>query len=199
MKKYIIAILIILLVIIGVNFVSKNSVPNDVNSANVQDSVINNNTASTTTSQLELKNPAIKITGYGPAGKFHDFSFDSVSYSKISLDQNGLPIDGQVVIELSSVNTGIDGLNNHLKSEDFFDIAKNPQAIFDLEKVEKISDNNYKVTGNFTLRGVTKAITFDVVKKENIFSGNYLISIAEFGINYVGVNDQAKVAFSFEI
>lgn len=199
MKKYIIAILIILLIIIGINFVNKSSVPNDINSATVQDAVINRETSTTTTSQLDIKNPSLKITGYGPAGKIHDFNFDSVSYSKLSLDENGIPVDAQIVIELSSVNTGIEALNNHLKSEDFFDIAKNPQAIFDLEKVEKLAGDKYKVTGNLTLRGVTKSVSFDVVKKENVYSGDYLISVSEFGISYIGVNDQAKVAFSFEI
>ncbi|TAG17635.1 MAG: YceI family protein [Cytophagia bacterium] len=51
-------------------------------------------------------------------------------------------------------------LIGHLKSDDFFSVAKNPKAAF---KITKVEGNN--VTGNMTIKGITNSITFPVVMK----------------------------------
>jgi polyisoprenoid-binding protein YceI len=50
----------------------------------------------------------------------------------------------------------------HLESPDFFDVAKFPKATFKSKKVEKAGENRLKVTGDLTLRDVTKEVTLDV-------------------------------------
>jgi polyisoprenoid-binding protein YceI len=64
-------------------------------------------------------------------------------------------------IDVSTVDTGEDARNNHLKTPDFFDVAKYPTATFTSTSVAK-SGNGLAVSGNFTLHGVTKPIVLTV-------------------------------------
>jgi polyisoprenoid-binding protein YceI len=62
----------------------------------------------------------------------------------------------------ASVNTGVDQRDGHLKSADFFDVATYPTITFTSTGITKVSTGKYKLTGNFTMHGVTKAITLDL-------------------------------------
>ena len=69
----------------------------------------------------------------------------------------------KVTIPIASLNTGVPDLDEHLKSEDFFELAKYPTATFVSTRVEKGMDmNHFKVTGNLTIRSVTRPVTLDV-------------------------------------
>jgi len=69
----------------------------------------------------------------------------------------------KVIIPLASLNTGVPDLDEHLKSEDFFEVAKFPTATFVSTRVEKgMGMNRFKVTGNLTIRKVTKPVMLDV-------------------------------------
>src|SRR4029453_13058569 len=68
-----------------------------------------------------------------------------------------------VTIPLSSLNTGVPALDEHLRSEDFFEVAKFPTASFRSTKVEQgAGKDRLKVTGELNLHGVTKPVTLDV-------------------------------------
>jgi polyisoprenoid-binding protein YceI len=64
-------------------------------------------------------------------------------------------------VDVSTVDTGEPGRDNHLKSDGFFDVAKYPTASFTSTSIVK-KGGNLEVTGNFTLHGVTKPIVLDV-------------------------------------
>ncbi len=66
-----------------------------------------------------------------------------------------------VTLDASSINTGQEKRDGHLKSPDFFDVAKFPTITFKSTKVEK-SGEGLKVTGDLTMHGITKPVTFDV-------------------------------------
>lgn len=51
-------------------------------------------------------------------------------------------------------------LTNHLKSDDFFSIAKHPVAKFKISKVEKQKDGKHNVSGKLTIKGITKDVSF---------------------------------------
>jgi polyisoprenoid-binding protein YceI len=82
-----------------------------------------------------------------------------------------------------------------LKTADFFDVAKYPEANFVSTTIKPGGENGatHTVTGNLTLHGVTKAITFpatinvtpDVATVDSSFS----INRKDFGINYAGAAD----------
>ncbi len=61
--------------------------------------------------------------------------------------------------DIDSIHTGNEQRDGHLKSADFFDAANHPKLTFTSTSVEKIGDVDYKVTGELTLKGVTKPIT----------------------------------------
>ncbi len=73
--------------------------------------------------------------------------------------------DAQIdfTVDVASINTGNEMRDNHLKAEDFFDVAKFPKMVFKSTSFKKISGNKYELKGNLTIRDVTKPVTFQVV------------------------------------
>jgi len=82
----------------------------------------------------------------------------------IKLDIGERPEDSTVTatIEAASLNSGVEDRDNHLRSGDFFNVEKYPTMTFTSTKVERTGDNTFQVTGDFTIRDVTKPLTFDV-------------------------------------
>lgn len=64
--------------------------------------------------------------------------------------------------DVNSITTENEKRDSHLKSPDFFDAVKYPQIKFSSTSFKKISDNKYKLIGNFTMKDVTKSEEFDV-------------------------------------
>ena len=112
--------------------------------------------AGTTTYQID---PRHSSAGFGVThlmistvrGEFHGVTgtvvVDDTDISKSSVN---------VTIDATTVDTREPDRDKHLKSEAFFDVAKYPTITFQSTKVERNSDGNLKVTGDLTIRGVTK-------------------------------------------
>src|SRR5690606_39960532 len=60
-----------------------------------------------------------------------------------------------------SIDTRQEDRDNHLRSADFFDVENHPKITFKSTSVEKVGENQYKVTGDLTIRGVTRPVTLD--------------------------------------
>lgn len=69
----------------------------------------------------------------------------------------------EVGVETASINTDLEMRDNHLKSEDMFDVANFPAMSFKSTSFKKKEGNKYTMTGNLTIKGVTKPASFDVV------------------------------------
>jgi polyisoprenoid-binding protein YceI len=65
-------------------------------------------------------------------------------------------------IDVSSVDTRDNSRDGDLKSDHFFDVAKYPTMTFTSTQIESAGPGKLKMTGNLTLHGVTKVVTFDV-------------------------------------
>ena len=63
---------------------------------------------------------------------------------------------------VASINTGVDMRDNHLKTAEFFDATTYPTTTFTSTAITKVSPGKYKLTGKFTMHGVTKTITMDL-------------------------------------
>lgn len=68
----------------------------------------------------------------------------------------------EITIESASLNTDLEMRDNHLKSEDMFNVEKFPTLTFKSTSLTKIAGNKYTMTGDLTIKGVTKPITLDV-------------------------------------
>ncbi|WP_173910780.1 YceI family protein [Acinetobacter sp. Marseille-Q1618] len=96
------------------------------------------------------------------------FSTPSANFSNI---QGTINVDNEkpanssvdVTIPLESLNTNVKALDEHLKKADFFDAEKYPNITFKSTKVQALGKNKYKITGNLTVKDVTKPVVLDAV------------------------------------
>jgi polyisoprenoid-binding protein YceI len=101
----------------------------------------------------------------------------------------------QVELDLDSVNMDEPKLTKHLKSPDFFDVAKFPKATFKSTSIKAGGEGSatHTVTGNLDLHGVTKQIAFPARIKVNDelvqVEAEFSINRKDFGINYPGMAD----------
>jgi len=117
----------------------------------------------------------------------------------------------EFTINIDSLDTFWADRDTHLKSPDFFDAAKFPQATFKSTKVEQTGENQLDVTGDLTLRGITKPVTLTVdvlalgdhpmAKKPAAgFAVTTVLKRSDFGMDkfvpYVG--DEVTVTFHTE-
>lgn len=98
----------------------------------------------------------------------------------------------RAAIDMNSVYTDNPDLTDHLKSDDFFDTAKFAEASFVSTAIVK-KDDAFEVTGNLTLHGVTKGITFPAKitlgADEVSVAADFAINRKDFGIVYAGKPD----------
>jgi polyisoprenoid-binding protein YceI len=69
----------------------------------------------------------------------------------------------ELTADVKSIDTDNEQRDGHLKSADFFDAEKFPTLTFKSTSFKKVADKKYKVSGNLTLKGVTKPVVLDVV------------------------------------
>lgn len=86
--------------------------------------------------------------------------------------------------DVSSINTRDEERDNHLKSADFFDVEKYPTITFQSTNITKDGDD-YKVTGDLTIKDVTKPVTFEVE-----FNGK---GTNPWGVEVYGFEAEAKI------
>jgi polyisoprenoid-binding protein YceI len=91
-------------------------------------------------------------------GSFKDFTIDLKSEKDDFSDATV-----QSTIKVASLSTDNDRRDAHLKSDDFFNAEKYPEINFKSTSFEKLGDTKYKITGDLTIRDVTKNVTFDAV------------------------------------
>lgn len=139
-------------------------------------------------------------------GRFGEFTgsvdWDEKDFTKSKIDFS---------VDVASITTHVDKRDEHLRSPDFFDAAKFPKATFKNAKIVK-AGSGFKMTGDLTIRGVTKATTFDVqnhgkvndpVMKTDkyVFSAKSTINRRDFGVNYgtdAIVGDQVDLWINLE-
>ena len=128
-----------------------------------------------------------KVTG-SHNGSFQKFTGD--------VDYAGAPERSRVrvTIDADSITTDDANLTKHLKTADFFDVAKFPQATFESTEIKPGGQNaSHTITGNLTMHGVTKSVTFpatiNVTPDVASVDASFSINRKDFGINYAGAQD----------
>jgi len=115
--------------------------------------------------------------------------------------EGGKLVGGNFIIDLTTItNHDLDGeykgkLEGHLKSADFFDVDNHPEASFEITNVGEGAETGHVViSGNLTIRGVTKNITFDAQVQEATdtavkATADFNIAREDWGVNYAGQAD----------
>jgi polyisoprenoid-binding protein YceI len=122
-------------------------------------------------------------------GRFTQFQ------GEIEIDE-ATPANSKVdlTIETASISTGDANRDGHLRSADFFEPEKYPTITFASTKVEPLGGEQYRVTGDLTLHGVTRPISFDVTREGvtktmkgealQAFSATLTLSRKDFGLEW---------------
>ena len=104
-------------------------------------------------------------------GSFKDFAITLKSEKDDFSDA-----EVQSMIKVGSLSTDNAMRDGHLKSDDFFNAEKFPEINFKSTSFEKLGDNKYKITGDLTIRDVTKNVTFDAVLNGTLKTNRGLLS-----------------------
>jgi len=139
------------------------------------------------------QNSKIEFSASQVTGK-HNGSFGDFSGQ---VDYAGSPENSHVniTIKTDSITADDPDLTKHLKTPDFFDVAKFPEATFVSTAIKPGGENGatHTVTGNLTMHNVTKSITFpatiNVTPDAATVESNFSINRKDFGITYAGPAD----------
>jgi len=143
-------------------------------------------------------------------GSFNDFEGSAVVDG-----DNPEKSSAKVVIKSASVDTRNEQRDGHLRTNDFLDPATYPEITFVTTAVRAVDADNYEVTGDLTIKGVTKSITipfaFEGAAKDPFgntrigFEGSVTINRGDFGITFNaaletgGVLVSDKITLEFEV
>lgn len=135
-------------------------------------------------------------------GYFRDFS-GTVKYDAKNMKNSSV----EFTAKMTSVDTGVAPRDNHLRTADFFEVEKYPEMMFKSTKVEK-KGKNWMVTGDLTMKDVTKEITFPFnitgfaeqrgTMKMGIVAET-IINRRDFNVNYGGNMPNGKPALANNI
>lgn len=112
--------------------------------------------------------------------------------------------------ESKSINTGISMRDDHLRGEDYFHVEKFPTLTFKSTSVKKLKENEYEVTGDFTMKGVTKKVKLTAIHtgtaktKGGQAAGlkiSGVVKRSDYGIGEVGpgLSDEVNLLADLEI
>lgn len=114
---------------------------------------------------------------------------------KLDMGADGSIVGMEVSIDTQSVSIEPGKLEKHLRSADFFDVEKYPNARFELASIigPSAEGSGYQVTGDLELHGVTKRLTFPATARISEGSvsadASFKINRKDFGILYTGMAD----------
>lgn len=99
-------------------------------------------------------------------------------------------IGGEFTVDMTTINTtdltgkSKNDLDGHLKSADFFGVEKHTTSNLTFTSVEATGKNSYKVTGDLTIKGITKPATFDVSIYGSKATATLKVDRAEYDVRY---------------
>lgn len=121
----------------------------------------------------------------------------------------------ELTIEAASIDTRNADRDAHLRSNDFFDMDTYPEITFRSTEIEQLSDTEYRVTGDLTIKGTTKPVTIDFTytgaavdpfgNQRIGFEGKTTVNRKDWGVNWNaaleagGVLVSEKVDLEFDV
>jgi polyisoprenoid-binding protein YceI len=112
-------------------------------------------------------------------------------------------------IDVTSISTRVDKRDEHLKTDDFLDVANHPTMTFVSTSITPAGSGKYNMTGNLTIRGTTKPVTFELTAPEGPIttrgqtkigaSASGEINRKDFGVKYHEVMDNGGLGVADEV
>jgi len=120
-------------------------------------------------------------------------------------------------IDVKSISTRVEKRDEHLKTDDFLDVANHPTMTFVSTSITPAAGGTYNLTGNLTIRGTTKPVTFELTAPSGPIttrgttkigaSASGRINRKDFGVKYhevmdnggLGVADEVFIQLDFEL
>lgn len=149
---------------------------------------------------------------------YSHFGFSNITgrFDRVEADFQFDPADPvassvKVTIPVDSITTGVEKLDEHLLSPDFFDAAQFPTATFTSTAVTEKGEGKLAVAGNLTIHGVTRPVVMDVTinkvaehpmskKPAAGFDASFDIKRSEFGVGGYApaVSDEVRIEITVE-
>ena len=127
----------------------------------------------------------------------------------IQLDPSKLEASAvTITIDANSINTRVSMRDNHLRSDDFFAVAKNPTIVFKSVSVKQTAPTKLDITGDLSIRGVTKRIVVPASmvfyeKGADRFRGQFSLLRKDYGVTYDSavnpIENEVQVQWDFAI
>lgn len=115
----------------------------------------------------------------------------------------------ELTVDIAGLTTNESNRDTHLRSADFFDAENHPEATFKSTAIEPLSKDKFRVTGDLTIRGITKSITLDVEREgegvdpwgnvKAAFAATTTLNREDFGLNWNVALDAGGVLVSEKI
>ncbi len=115
----------------------------------------------------------------------------------------------QATLEASSIFTNEENRDNHLRSADFFDVEQHPHLQFTGTEMKHVAGNDYTLTGDLTIKGITKPVTLEVEfggkntdpwgNEKLAFALNGHINRKDWGLNWNAALETGGVLVSDEV
>jgi polyisoprenoid-binding protein YceI len=144
-------------------------------------------------------------------GRFSDFE-GAITFDDAAPERSSVTF----TIRAASIDTSEPARDTHLRSADFFDVERFETITFQSSRIERTADDEFAVTGEFTLHGVTKTITLPVTylgqakdpwgNERLAFEAEYTLNRKDYGLNWNAaletggflVGDEVKVGLSIQ-
>ena len=106
----------------------------------------------------------------------------------------------QIRIDAGLIDTHDPRRDAHLRSPEFFDVARHPAISFEATEIERHTLDDYRVTGDLTIRGITRRVVLDVSRRElnQPFAVAGTISRKDFGLTWNAVDDKLTLTAELE-
>lgn len=143
-------------------------------------------------------------------------TFDDFEGNIVADGRNVSKSSVEFTAKTTSINTRVKQRDDHLRSPDFFDVEKYPTLSFKSTKIEQTGPNLFRATGQFTMHGVTKTISFPFRVSGPVVDGfgytrggissSFVINRQDYGIKFnqklpgggLGVADLVRVNLNLE-
>lgn len=100
-------------------------------------------------------------------GRFDDFQ---ISFTATKDDFSDAVVE--LTAKVASINTGVEKRDNHLRTDDFFDVEKYPTLYFRSTQIEMTGTGKAKLHGDLTMHGITKPVVVEVEHRGTILNPN---------------------------